>query len=95
MSIISCTSPNPSATILPASIETSLPSCALQSRNSWPRSLTNSPRRGAGTCRHFRNAACAAAMASANSATLCCRTEPTISPLIGERACSAPALSSV
>ena len=51
MSIISCTSPSPSALILPFSSATSVPSASLCSRNSAPKRRTASPRFGAGTSR--------------------------------------------
>ena len=60
MSIISCTSPSPSALILPFSKATKLPSSSLYLRNSSPISRTASPRFGAGTCRQAAAAATAA-----------------------------------
>jgi hypothetical protein len=65
MSIISCTSPSPSALILPFSSATSVPSASLRSRSRSPIRLTASPRLGAGTSRH----ACAAATAPASTAS--------------------------
>ena len=52
MSIISCTSPSPSAWILPFSSVTSVPRSFLCVRSSSPTSRTASPRFGAGTVRH-------------------------------------------
>ena len=48
MSIISCTSPRPSETILPTSSVTSAPKASFAARNSSPSRRTSSPRRGAG-----------------------------------------------
>ena len=55
MSIISCTSPSPSALILPVSSVTRLPSALLCARSSSPIRRTISPRFGAGTMRHCSN----------------------------------------
>ena len=56
MSIISCTSPSPSALILPISRATRLPSASLCSRSALPMRRTASPRTGAGILRHSMNA---------------------------------------
>src|SRR5690349_8782046 len=52
MSIISCTSPNPSALILPFSSVTSAPRSSFATRSASPSRRMASPRRGAGTLRH-------------------------------------------
>jgi len=62
MSIISCTSPSPSALLLPISSATSEPSASLFRRSASPHRRMASPRRGAGTVRHSPNAAWARAM---------------------------------
>ncbi len=59
MSIISCTSPNPSARILPISRVTSAPRSALCCRNSSPIWRTISPRFGAGVMRQPSNSSSA------------------------------------
>src|SRR6266702_3987087 len=90
MSIISCTSPQPSERILPVSMVTSRPSAGRFSRSSSPRSRTSSPRLGAGTLRHSRNARCAAAMAAAASSGLVCGIRAMTSPVIGEWTARSP-----
>jgi len=64
ISIISWTSPTPSALILPFSRDTRLPSASLYLRSSSPMSRTASPRFGAGTSRQAAAAATAAAITS-------------------------------
>ena len=56
MSIISCTSPWPSARIFPISRLTRSPSGSFSSRSALPRSRTRAPRRGAGSIRNDSNA---------------------------------------
>ena len=63
MSTDSCTSPRPSALILPISSDTSSPSASFWSRNALPMRRTISPRFGAGSCRHDACALTARAMA--------------------------------
>ena len=62
MSIISCTSPSPSALILPISSETRLPRSDLCRRSSSPTRRTASPRFGAGTVRQASATSRAAAI---------------------------------
>src|ERR1700722_14691776 len=90
MSIISCTSPSPSLTTLPASSVTSRPRSVLLARNSSPNRRISSPRRGAGTLRQSRKAWCAVSIAAVAPAGSIVRTAPVVSPVIGERAVSAP-----
>src|SRR5690348_16954719 len=90
MSIISWTSPRPSEAIFPTSIDTSRPSAGLLARSSSPNSLTSSPRFGAGTARHCRNAAWALSIARLALSGSDSRTQATISPVMGERAASVP-----
>jgi hypothetical protein len=52
MSIISGTSPSPSALILPFSSVTSAPRSSFAARSASPSRRIASPRRGAGTVRH-------------------------------------------
>ncbi len=86
MSIISCTSPSPSETILPASSVTSRPRSARAARSSSPSRRTSSPRRGAGTTRQARNAAWARSIRAAASVGETAASSATISPVSGERA---------
>ncbi len=86
MSIISCTSPRPSETILPASSVTSRPRSALAARSSSPSRRTSSPRRGAGTIRQARKAAWARSIRAAASVGETAASSATISPVSGERA---------
>src|SRR5438105_13280610 len=85
MSIISCTSPSPSLAILPASIETSPASSPLWRRSWSPNRRTSSPRLGAGTLRHARNAWWARSTARFTSSAPASRTAPMAEPSIGER----------
>ena len=62
MSIISCTSPRPSARILPFSSDTSVPRSFLCRRNSSPSRRIASPRFGAGTRRQAAAASTAELM---------------------------------
>src|SRR5688500_9735396 len=55
MSIISCTSPQPSWRLFPISYETSLPSASLLRRKASPYCRTISPRLGAGINLHVSN----------------------------------------
>ena len=83
MSIISCTSPSPSALILPISSETRLPRSDLCRRSSSPTSRTASPRFGAGTARQASATSCAAAMTCSYCAGVVARTLAMISPVAG------------
>src|SRR4029077_21238626 len=85
MSIISCTSPYPSWRILPASIETSLPSAVFCARSSSPKRRSNSPRRGGGTLRQDRKASAAAPIFACTSAGESARSTAISTPSIGER----------
>src|SRR5688500_15844158 len=60
ISIISCTSPQPSCKLLPISYDTSLPSGSLARLSSSPYCLTISPRLGAGINLQISKAFCAA-----------------------------------
>ena len=60
---------------MPASSVTSRASGSLAARNSSPSSRTSSPRRGAGTVRHSRNAACARSQAAATSPASATRSD--------------------
>ncbi len=64
MSIISCTSPSPSARIFPTSSEIRAPSASLCRRKSSPSRRTSSARRGAGRMRHSAKRALAACTAA-------------------------------
>ena len=90
MSIISCTSPRPSETILPTSSVTSAPKAFFEARNSSPRRRTSSPRRGAGTSRQARKAFCARSMIAGMSAAGVSRMRAISAPSIGERTESEP-----
>ena len=94
MSIISCTSPSPSETILPASSVTTAPSVSLAARNSSPTRRTSSPRRGAGTSRQRVKALPARAMTAATSERGVSLRRAISAPSIGERTASAPSASS-
>ncbi len=94
MSIISCTSPRPSDTILPTSSVTSAPRASFEARNSSPSRRTSSPRRGAGTSRQARKALWAVLMISAMSAAGVSRIRAISAPSIGERTASEPPESS-
>src|SRR5512134_3379176 len=83
MSIISCTSPWPSARILPISSETRSPSGSFMSRRAWPRSRTTSPRFGGGTSRQLRKAAVAAVATRSYAAGLASITVAIGSPVVG------------
>ena len=78
MSIISCTSPSPSALILPFSSATSEPSASLCSRSSSARRRTAWPRTGAGTSRHRIAAAAAASSTAATSAASASATRASV-----------------
>ncbi len=98
MSIISCTSPRPSDTILPVSSVTSAPRSSFAARSSSPSRRTSSPRRGAGTSRHSSNAASARLIAASVSAADDDAMRAITSPVIGVRTswspdCSAAASS--
>src|SRR6266480_4567191 len=84
MSIISCTSPSPSAMILPDSSVTSCPSSDFNSRKAFPSWRTVSPRTGPGVTRHFSNASCARATVRSYSASVAVRTRAKSLPSIGE-----------
>src|SRR6478672_3253938 len=88
MSIISCTSPRPSETILPASSVTRRARSSLDARSSSPSRRTSSPRRGAGTRFQAWKAETARAATSSRSAVSI--REPALEPSIGERDGSAP-----
>ena len=90
MSIISCTSPRPSETILPTSRVTSAPKASFEARNSSPRRRTSSPRRGGGTSRQARKALCARSMIAGMSAAGVSRIRAISAPSIGERTESEP-----
>ena len=83
MSIISCTSPSPSARIFPISSATSSPRATLWRRRSSPRCLTTSPRRGAGRSRHSAKRERAASMTASSSARVQPRTLPRELPVAG------------
>src|SRR6201993_562456 len=84
MSIISCTSPSPSAMIFPVSSVTSWPSSCFNSRNALPRRRTVSPRTGPGVTRHFRNASCAREIALLQSSAEAVRMLASRRPSMGE-----------
>src|SRR5213082_3339811 len=84
MSIISCTSPSPSAIIFPVSSVTSWPSSCVNSRKALPRRRTVSPRTGPGVVRHFEKASCAREIALSYSSAEAVRTLASFCPLIGE-----------
>ena len=90
MSIISCTSPRPSDTILPVSRVTSAPRSSFAARSSSPSRRTSSPRRGAGTSRHSSNAVCARAIAASVSAADDDAMRAITSPVIGVRTSRSP-----
>ena len=94
MSIISCTSPKPSETILPTSSVTSAPRASFEARSSSPSRRTSSPRRGAGTSRQARKALCARSMIAGMSAAGVSRIRAISAPSIGERTESEPPFSS-
>ena len=83
MSIISWTSPSPSALILPISIVTRLPSASLWSRSALPIRRTASPRTGAGTLRHASKDSRAALTSRSYSAGVVDRTLAITSPEAG------------
>ncbi len=91
MSIISCTSPSPSDRIFPVSSVTRRPRAALCLRNSTPSKRTSSPRTGAGTPRHCRNAAWARSMAASLCSAEAGFTRPMMAPSMGERTVWPPA----
>src|ERR1700686_4944404 len=84
MSIISCTSPSPSAMILPDSSVTSRPSSDFNSRKALPSCRTVSPRTGPGVTRHFSNASCAGVIIFSYSASVAVRTRASNLPSMGE-----------
>src|SRR5207248_7834896 len=84
ISIISCTSPLPSAIIFPVSSVTSCPRSCLNSRKALPRRRTVSPRTGPGVVRHFKKASCAREIALSYSSAEAVRTLASFCPLIGE-----------
>src|SRR5215213_4268754 len=86
MSIISCTSPRPSETILPASRVTRRPRSSLAARSSSPRRRMNSPRFGAGILRQVLKAASARPIAALASSGVVSRTWAITSPVIGDTA---------
>ncbi len=90
MSIISCTSPRPSETILPTSSVTSAPSASFEARSSSPSRRTSSPRRGAGTSRQARKALWAVSMIAGMSAAGVSCKRAISAPSIGERTQSEP-----
>ncbi len=90
MSIISQTSPSASARIFPVSSEMRAPSSFFFSRSASPMRRTSSPRRGAGTVRHARNAECAAATAWSKSSGDAWRTERIGVPVAGLTEVSSP-----
>ena len=90
MSIISCTSPRPSETILPTSSVTSAPKASFEARNSSASSRTSSPRRGAGTSRQARKAVWARSMIAGMSAAGVSRIRAISAQSIGERTDSEP-----
>src|SRR5579871_810304 len=94
MSIISCTSPRPSETILPASSVTTAPSAAFDARNSSPSRRTSSPRRGAGTSRQAAKAAFARAIVAGASLAGVSAMRAISLPSIGLRTDSVPPESS-
>ena len=83
MSIISCTSPSPSARILPISSETRRPSASLWVRRALPSAWTTSPRFGAGHIRHQENASVAVATTRSKVAASAWRTAAIGSPVVG------------
>src|SRR3546814_6434640 len=74
MSTISWTSPSPSDNALPTSIETRRPRSSLAPRSASPSWRTNSPRRGAGTFRHWEKADWASAIKASASPGVVSRT---------------------
>src|SRR2546423_2033090 len=84
MSIISCTSPSPSAMILPDSRVTSWPRSDFNSRKAFPSWRTVSPRTGPGVTRHFSKASNARVIVSSYSASVALRTRAKSLPSIGE-----------
>src|SRR5882672_7485308 len=84
MSIISCTSPSPSAMILPASSVTRRPKSCLASRKALPSWRMISPRLGAGTVCHFWKAFCARWAVRSYSSGVAVRTLAKTLPSIGE-----------
>ena len=94
MSIISCTSPRPSETILPTSKVTRAPRASFEARNSSPSRRTSSPRRGAGTSRQTPKALRARAMIAGMSAGGVSLMRAISAPSIGERTESDPPQSS-
>src|SRR6266403_2458396 len=84
MSIISCTSPSPSAIIFPVSSVTSFPRSCLNSRKALPRRRTVSPRTGPGVVRHFKKASCAREIALSYSSAEAVRTLASFWQSIGE-----------
>ena len=90
MSIISCTSPRPSETILPTSSVTRAPRASFEARSSSPRRRTSSPRRGAGTSRQARKAFRARSMTAGMSSGGVSRIRAISAPSIGERTESEP-----
>src|ERR1051325_340688 len=89
ISIISCTSPWPSATIFPASSVTSWPSSCLASRKALPSWRISSPRLGAGTLCHFWKAAWARCAVASYCSGVAVRTVASTVPSLGERLFSA------
>ncbi len=83
MSIISCTSPWPSARILPISSVTRSPSGSLSSRSALPRSRMRSPRLGAGRSRQVSNARADRASTVSHAAEDARRTDASGSPVVG------------
>src|SRR2546423_1874376 len=84
MSIISCTSPSPSAMILPDSRVTSWPRSDFSSRSAFPSWRTVSPRTSPGVTRHFSKASCARMIVWSYSASVAVRTRASSFPSIGE-----------
>ena len=83
MSIISCTSPSASDNGLPHSMVTRRARSSLCTRKALPNCLTSSPRRGAGTLRHWRKAAADKVSAMSMSVGVASATEPIWLPSMG------------
>src|SRR6266478_4989064 len=83
MSIISWTSPAPSARILPVSSETSSPRGSLCARSSSPNRRMTSPRFGAGRMRHSSNLRRAAATRASYCTRVTAWMRPWIRPVDG------------
>ena len=85
MSIISCTSPRPSARIFPTSSDTRSPRRSRFARSASPSWRTISPRLGAGSALHRAKADCAAVTACSYSSAPAWTTRPRGAPVPGER----------